>query len=829
MTCTARRRRTGPTSRRPLWEGLESRIVLSSMIFTDPAPDASLLRSPDALHIGFHQTIADYSVGTTDVILDRINADGSLTPVFDDSNAPYEGLDNDGTGLTFTLNATLSPGRYRLLLSGSSMLSGEDGTPLSPLDGIDAKLGDFTIMRPGVGLADAIDLGRLGPVPSSVSGTLDFATNPSDLKLYKITLPAGQFTRLGLEVAAARDGSPLNSALTLFDSQGHALATSEVGRPDAPADPFLFAGLNPGTYYVAVSGAGDLPGLPGGYDLTTSRAGVAQAGAGGEFTLHLVADDADIPGALIDFRITHADPLDPTPTGLTLRFNSPLNLGDSGLNVFDRATGGLTLTDQNGRSWPLAVVNYDETHAALAYLFRDRLPQGIYTVRLATANPLADLSGHPLISPTMPKGVLATFAVAPDTRDRLADGSLAANVPGARSENLGPLTPNLALDGITRTFTIQPGETVALRFVSLYRDFYKLALHHDGGPLAILVNGGKTSYRIDPGPAGQDNAVIDDLRTGEYVTRFTATGAAPVVLTVKLSINAFTWDSLLSNGLGQGPALNLRLVSTDASFSFAFGDSFSEASQLLSSIAIAPTGPAFGPSPQSSSATTGATASPGFGAPNHPVSEAPGNLAPGSSSLVLDIGGVLVGRPNPDADHVASVGPAGVYGSVALAEVGNRFGQANASAANLRGAFITRLADGPSQAVPADPGPMTDGSLDPGAPAPAAPRDAAVTPSSVEDLAAPLAVSEVASPGESLAAPSPEVAAIPVPLASSPSPASAASDETGGVSPWLFGIAGALALGGRLIHHRLTTRRTPALAATRHIPAPHYAPTKVRV
>ena len=143
-----------------------------------------------------------------------------------------------------------------------SGISDSDGNPLIP-DGNDLILGQFEVAVPGVTLMNAVDLGKLGLAPIEVPGALDFQTASHGVSLYRIHLDPGHFWRLGLEVTAQRDGGTLDTALALFDDQGRPIATDEVGRKDAPKDPYLFAGLNPGTYYVGVSGVNNLPGPKG--------------------------------------------------------------------------------------------------------------------------------------------------------------------------------------------------------------------------------------------------------------------------------------------------------------------------------------------------------------------------------------------------------------------------------------------------------------------------------------------------------------------------------------------------------------------------------------
>src|SRR5205807_2305248 len=119
--------------------------------------------------------------------------------------------------------------------------------------------------------------------------------------------------RLDLTVAAQSIGSGLQPALTLFNAQGDVLATrnSGTGSQADPTDPYLSAGLNPGTYYVGVSGAGNLPDLTGGYDPvegTPGTVGRLQPGGPFPFQLHLVAEPVDTSTSLVDSSLGYGDP-----------------------------------------------------------------------------------------------------------------------------------------------------------------------------------------------------------------------------------------------------------------------------------------------------------------------------------------------------------------------------------------------------------------------------------------------------------------------------------------------------------------------------------------
>ena len=266
---------------RPRIERLEPRLVRSfAAVAVEPAPGAHLTTSPAVLTVTFDHPIDFTSRGFNVILLDRVDDSGGLTSINDATEA--DGPRDDQLQLNLTPGQPLSPGHYEIILTGGSGLLSTDEEGLSG-DGTDQALGDFWIVAQGVGLGDASDkLGTPGPIPTSISDALDFQANLEDVTLYKITLPEGHFWHLGLEVSAQRDGGSLDSALALFDDQGRPIATDEFGRLDAPKDPFLFAGLRPGTYYVGVSGTGNLPGEPGGYDPATRSAGsVPQTQAGG--------------------------------------------------------------------------------------------------------------------------------------------------------------------------------------------------------------------------------------------------------------------------------------------------------------------------------------------------------------------------------------------------------------------------------------------------------------------------------------------------------------------------------------------------------------------
>ena len=168
---------------------------------------------------------------------------------------------------------------------------------------------------------------------------------------------------------------------------------------------------------------------------------------------------------------------------------------------------------------------------------------------------------------------------------------------------------------------------------------------------------------LDLGPSGVNRNEIVSLTAGEYLLRVRANGADPVQVDLELRFFGKTFESLLHNGVGQGPALSLRLVSpTSTSLSY----NPPAASPVAS---ITPDSPVLGPLglPIPSGPLT-APGTPGGSGPITPVDDLPfgpeanayvginGGANTGSSAL-LAFGTGPVGLPAPDNNLNAPVGP----------------------------------------------------------------------------------------------------------------------------------------------------------------------------
>src|SRR5262249_35754725 len=151
-----------------------------------------------------------------------------------------------------------------------------------------------------------------------------------------------------------------------------------------------------------------------GYDPATGIPGIVgrhQPGGPFPFQLSLVADLADAPTSVVQFTLDHADPLEESPTGMTLAFSGPIDA--SSLATADGLLHSLRVVDSTGRSWPISATGFQGSKSTLTLVFNQRLPAGNYRLEVPRQGGLTDLAGRSLVAPGKPSGVLATWTVAP--------------------------------------------------------------------------------------------------------------------------------------------------------------------------------------------------------------------------------------------------------------------------------------------------------------------------------------------------------------------------------------------------------------------------------
>ncbi len=516
--------------------------TISSILTVDlvsPIPGSSLTSAPESLLLAFDRPIVPDSV-FQDVVVYRTDAGGDVEWYWRPESLV---LDDSFTQLTVEVAETLAPGSYQVWVFGDSGIMDPDGNYLTP-DYEPLELGGFEVVQPGVRLSGATDLGTVAGDPIVVPGTLDFLTDQFAISLYRIELDPGHFWRLGAEITAERDGSPLDSALSLFDSEGHLIASNDIGRFGTPMDPYLFAGLDPGTYYVGVSGADNLAGTAGGYDPVSGSTGtIKQSQAGGDFRLHLVADAVDSPPLVVSLTLDRADSNDPSPTGFTLGFSRILAVPGNVVDPVRPAIASIVAVGQDGREWPVVVTRFSEPESLISYVFSESLPVGRYEVKLVDDGTLIDLAGLTPVAPGQPTGVLGTFEV--------------TAVPSSSGpEDLGAILPKEADEGVTIDPVLPSGQSAVIRFVVTASAVYSL-IRHPGNDLAsVVLLRPDGSYNLPP----QVQSDVD-LERGEYFLRFTNAGGDTIHDALTLTLSKFRQgEIILSNGVGQTPALSLRLI-----------------------------------------------------------------------------------------------------------------------------------------------------------------------------------------------------------------------------------------------------------------------------
>jgi hypothetical protein len=646
---------------RPTLDHLEVRMVLSgsslnpavvvsqlspflSIVSTAPADLAVLTSSPSVIQVTFDRPIDDFSVGNDDFQLVHVNSSGLTSPMLPTEALLSEALDPNGNQIDLTLSQPLTQGRYQLLISPYNQLEGTDGSSLASGSSSEV-VDDFTFSPPTNNFGTAIDLHTLGPQVLVVPGKLDLASDPGAVQYYKFTLAQGHHWLVGLEISAHRNGGNLDASISLFNSQGQLISTANEGLSSDPDDPYLFKGLDPGTYYVGISAKKNVPDASGTYNPSASV--LDPGNSGGKFQLDLVADTADQVTHVLGLRLDYADPLSTGPTGLTLQFSGAIDLANLELSSLP----ALKLVDRAGQSWSLTPIFYDTTTGQLSLAFDEPLAPGVYTLELGDSNGLLDLAGRAPVATGLPAGSLGSFVVAPSKP-----------VKG----DLGPILPGQANSGITTTVNVVPGQPTIEQFVVITPGNYSIeGLAPDSGVSLSIVDGSGNLLVTGPSDPITGETLLTAL-PGVYRIVLTS-DSQPSSLTLTIRQKDSQFSSLLETGVGQLPALSLRLVTPQADFGQASNTS------TATPFTDAPSAP---PASMSTSASPGAIVSPA----GHLSTTDAAGLVQSSPSLAIGLsttggpsvagqfsGSGLVGRPSSQSSQITVVGTSGPSGLASIA------------------------------------------------------------------------------------------------------------------------------------------------------------------
>jgi hypothetical protein len=643
-------------------EWLEPRRMLSGTLnpiaSVQPYNGEQLSQSPQEVVVTFNGLNVPALMGSLDVQIEELNRDGTKTPLWNFGDAPPELSDATGTELIIPLqkfdlgdfaydNVTLPLGQYEIDLAGGTSISyaasGANGPgPQLWNPNEDHEIGTFSIVGKGATLNSATPLGVIGPAGQTVWGSLNPNDPGSALDLYQFTLAKGQLWQVGLAVSAFSVGSKLLPDLSLFDSNGTLLATSSsgAGLPSDPNDPYLFAGLQPGTYYIGISGSGNLPYSPGGYDPVLGVPGINgidQDGGPFPFALSLIAAPHEQATRLVNFSLNYGATDSASPTGFTLTFTGPIDV--SNLFIPDAQETALEVVDSSGNAWPITPENYFVSGSSLTVIFDRPLPVGNYALVSSPGSGLVDLAGQPVTAAGGSSNVLATWTLSPQT------------VPHSGNDLgvLWPLSSNdlgtSPLGSFQETTDLAPTQGSSYRFTVIVPGYYNLTTQLEAGQVAVAITGNGVTTILDSKSEHQLNNYLMNLNDGVYTLRFENVGQQSVAINWLLKVQELDWEKIVNNGVGQNFALSLSLFSAVPADSAIGGDSSAAASvNNIPAFAAAGSGGIFA-----------------------------GSMGPIPNSLLVTSNTGLIGQPTLMNQSVAAVGPTVEAGSTAVANSGNGF------------------------------------------------------------------------------------------------------------------------------------------------------------
>lgn len=384
----------------------------------------------------------------------------------------------------------------------------------------------------------------------------DAATNEVDF--YRIDLPQGYRYALSLQVLAQKFGSGLDAAVSVLDSGGQVLASNdEALHKGFLSDAELYAGLDGGTYYIAVSAGGNLPGEDG-FDPLTPGSGDSSRGSTGQYLMKLSAKLDSVGPQVVETSIEPGETLHSTPIQITVRFNEAMNL--QGLQQ------GATLTDSSGTSIKLSAFDYDSLTHQVSYMLMDRPVAGDYEFTLHAAqvtdraNNAID-AGGPNGDYTLEFRIETPEVVSVDTE---------LNETAGTAQPLGPLFAGelrngVQVDGVA-SVSVPGGDHDFYRFQVTQTGFFTFRLRpgadtQQSGVLRLHDAAGNQLAQAFRLP-GMSSTLIRWLRPGEYLVEMDASSGVPSG-SYQLSIQAANIPEIPLSDNDPVPAVQVVLRTLD--------------------------------------------------------------------------------------------------------------------------------------------------------------------------------------------------------------------------------------------------------------------------
>ncbi len=394
------------------------------------------------------------------------------------------------------------------------------------------------------------------------------ATN--DVDFYRIEVPNDGHYALHLRVVAQGVGSELDSAVTLFDSNGHMIAANDDALHEGVLwDAELFAGLDGETYFVAVSAGGNQPGEPGGFNPQEPGSGRGSRGSTGAYLLEVAAEPDSTRPQVLGTSIEPGSTLHEPPATITIRFSEPIDLRD--------LENGAMLSGSNGSNVAVWPIEYDTVASEVTYLLIDRPAAGDYAFLLNSMQ-ITDRADNALDGGSLNGDFQLNFRIESPEILRTDAGS---NDSFDTAQPLGHLYTDEMLAGIKidGTVTQETGGD---------QDFYRFELSLPGiftfrfrpgqgtnrtGTFRLLDESGNVLAQ-SAGFSNFGSTIFRWLTAGEYVVQMDASGGVPDG-TYSLSIQGgFTPE--LPGDNNSLPAIQVTVRTNESAETQEPGDSGSE-------------------------------------------------------------------------------------------------------------------------------------------------------------------------------------------------------------------------------------------------------------
>jgi hypothetical protein len=224
-------------------------------------------------------------------------------------------------------------------------------------------------------------------------------------------------------------------------------------------DAVVFTGLPAGQYYIAVSGATNVPDPANGMDVGTNGVydpNITHSGMNGystgNYVLNVAVQEDNTPPMVLEVTTLVDGPLTNSPTTFTVRFSEPMNItqlaNDPAAIVGAGQLRSVFIRGADGQDYHPRLVSYDSLTNTATFLMLDRVPVGAAELHLSGALGLADYANNPLKSNTSndPTGdYVVSFSIDGPTSAPNGNQQLWLNESGhdslAQGQDIGLLFP----------------------------------------------------------------------------------------------------------------------------------------------------------------------------------------------------------------------------------------------------------------------------------------------------------------------------------------------------------------------------------------------------